>query len=195
MGAYSPAPVLPASRYDEIIESVMKPVVNLLGKKDKPFIGILYAGIMMTENGPYVLEFNVRFGDPECQPLMMRLDCDLADVMMACVQGRLAETPLPIKEETTLGVVVAAAGYPGSYPKGMAISGFAEAEALGNVKVFQGGTTIKDGQTVSNGGRVLCVTAIGVDLAAAQKRAYEALEFVKMDNAYFRKDIGFKGFK
>lgn len=195
MGAYSPAPVLPASRYDEIIESVMKPVVNLLGTKDKPFIGILYAGIMMTENGPYVLEFNVRFGDPECQPLLMRLDCDLAEVMMACVQGKLAETPLPIKEETTLGVVVAADGYPGSYPKGMAISGFAEAEALGNVKVFQGGTTIKDGQTVSNGGRVLCVTALGVDLAAAQKRAYEALEFVKMDNAYFRKDIGFKGFK
>ncbi|MFV0349183.1 MAG: phosphoribosylamine--glycine ligase [Halodesulfovibrio sp.] len=195
MGAYSPAPVLPAERYDEIIELVMKPVCNTLGKKDKPFVGILYAGLMMTAKGPYVLEFNVRFGDPECQPLLMRLDSDIADVMMACVEGRLAETPLNIKQETTLGVVIAADGYPNSYPRGMEINGIEEAEAIGDLKVFQAGTTLEDGVTRANGGRVLCVTALGATLADAQKRAYEGVAKLRMDKAYYRRDIGFKGLR
>ncbi len=195
MGAYSPAPVLPAERYDEIIDLVMKPVCETLGKQDRPFVGILYAGLMMTAKGPYVLEFNVRFGDPECQPLLMRFDSDLAEVMMACVQGRLAETPLNIKQETTLGVVIAADGYPNTYPKGMEISGFAEAEAIEGVKVFQAGTSLANGVTRSTGGRVLCVTALGSDLAAAQKRAYEGVDKIKMDKAYCRRDIGFKGLR
>ena len=195
MGAYSPAPVLPAERYDEIIELVMKPVCNTLGKKDKPFVGILYAGLMMTAKGPYVLEFNVRFGDPECQPLLMRLDSDIVDVMMACVEGRLAETPLNIKQETTLGVVIAAEGYPDSYPRGMEINGIEEAEAIGDLKVFQAGTTLEDGVTRANGGRVLCVTALGATLADAQKRAYEGVAKLRMDKAYYRRDIGFKGLK
>jgi phosphoribosylamine--glycine ligase len=195
MGAYSPAPVLPAERYDEIIELVMKPVCNTLGKKDKPFVGILYAGLMMTAKGPYVLEFNVRFGDPECQPLLMRLDSDIVDVMMACVEGRLAETPLNIKQETTLGVVIAAEGYPNSYPRGMEINGIEEAEAIGDLKVFQAGTTLEDGVTRANGGRVLCVTALGATLADAQKRAYEGVAKLRMDKAYYRRDIGFKGLK
>lgn len=195
MGAYSPAPVLPAERYDEIIELVMKPVCETLGQKDKPFIGILYAGLMMTAKGPYVLEFNVRFGDPECQPLLMRFDSDLAEVMMACVEGRLAETPLNIKKETTLGVVIAAAGYPDSYPKGMEISGFAEAEAIDGVKVFQAGTTLENGITRANGGRILCVTALGETLAEAQKRAYMGVDKIKMDKGYCRRDIGFKGLR
>lgn len=195
MGAYSPAPVLPAERYDEIIDLVMKPVCNTLGKKDKPFVGILYAGLMMTAKGPYVLEFNVRFGDPECQPLLMRLDSDIVDVMTACVEGRLAETPLNIKQETTLGVVIAAEGYPDSYPRGMEINGIEEAEAIGDLKVFQAGTTLEDGVTRANGGRVLCVTALGATLADAQKRAYEGVAKLRMDKAYYRRDIGFKGLR
>ncbi|GFM36834.1 phosphoribosylamine--glycine ligase [Desulfovibrio psychrotolerans] len=195
MGAYSPAPALPADRYDEIIDLVMKPVCETLGRKDKPFIGILYAGLMMTAKGPYVLEFNVRFGDPECQPLLMRLHSDLAEVMMACVQGRLAETPLEAKPETTLGVVVAAEGYPGSYPRGMEISGFEEAETVPGVKVFQAGTVLDNGVTRANGGRVLCVTALGATLAEAQKRAYEGVAKIRMDKAYYRRDIGFKGLR
>ncbi len=195
MGAYSPAPVLPAERYDEIIDLVMKPVCETLSSKDKPFIGILYAGLMMTAKGPYVLEFNVRFGDPECQPLLMRLESDLSEVMMACIEGRLAETPLSIRAESTLGVVIAAAGYPGEYPKGMAISGIAEAEAVPGVKVFQAGTVLENGVTRANGGRILCVTAPGATLADAQKRAYEGVDRLRMDSLYCRRDIGFKGLK
>lgn len=193
MGAYSPAPVLPAELYDEIIESVMKPIVKTLSKNNKPFVGILYAGLMMTAKGPYVLEFNVRFGDPECQPLLMRFDGDLAEVMMACVEGRLAQTELPLKQQHALGVVIAAQGYPGSYPKGMEINGLKDADALEGVKVFQAGTEAKDGKILASGGRILCVTALGDDLAAAQKRAYEATEKITMESAYFRRDIGAKG--
>jgi phosphoribosylamine--glycine ligase len=142
-----------------------------------------------------VLEFNVRFGDPECQPLLMRLDSDIVDVMTACVEGRLAETPLNIKQETTLGVVIAAEGYPDSYPRGMEINGIEEAEAIGDLKVFQAGTTLEDGVTRANGGRVLCVTALGATLADAQKRAYEGVAKLRMDKAYYRRDIGFKGLR
>lgn len=193
MGAYSPAPVLPEDRYQEIIDLVMKPVVETLGRKDKPFIGILYAGLMMTAKGPYVLEFNVRFGDPECQPLLMRFDSDLAEVMMACVKGELAETPLNSKPEHALGVVIAADGYPASYPKGMPITGLEDADSEDGVKVFQAGTKVEGDGVVATGGRVLCATALGSDLATAQKRAYEAVDKVKMDSSYVRRDIGAKG--
>lgn len=193
MGAYSPAPVLPASRYDEIIEMVIRPVMREMERRGSPFSGILYAGLMMTAAGPKVLEFNVRFGDPECQPLLMRLDGDLAAIMLACATGRLNEVTLDLKPQTALGVVVAAKGYPGTYPKGMVIEGIQEAEALGDIKVFQAGTRLEDGRTVSTGGRILCVTALGDDLAAAQRRAYEALAHIRMPDCHFRTDIGAKG--
>lgn len=193
MGAYSPAPVLPASRYEEVIDVVVRPVLREMKKRGHPFSGILYAGLMMTAEGPKVIEFNVRFGDPECQPLLMRLDGDLAEIMMAAAEGRLHEVTLPLKEQTALGVVIAAEGYPSSYAKGMLIEGIEEAEALQGVKVFQAGARIQDGQTVSCGGRILCVTALGDDLAAAQSLAYKAVAKIKMEKVQFRTDIGAKG--
>ncbi len=195
MGAYSPAPVLPESRYEEMIDLVIRPVLRELIKRGHPFTGVLYAGLMMTGDGPMVLEFNTRFGDPECQPLLMRLDGDLAAIMVAGAQSRLHETTLPLKRETALGVVMAARGYPGDYARGMSISGIEDAEALGPVKVFQAGTERRDGVTVSRGGRVLCVTALGDTLADAQALAYRAVAKVRMDNAHYRSDIGAKGLK
>lgn len=192
MGAYSPAPVLPADRWDEMTELVIRPIVRTLAVKDTPFCGVLYAGLMMTADGPYVLEYNVRFGDPECQPLLMRLDGDLAAIMMAAATGRLDSVPVTYNPRTALGVVIAAQGYPGSYDSGMEISGIEEAEADG-AKVFQAGTSLKDGKTVSRGGRVLCVTALGDTLAQAQQKAYAAADRVRMEKSYYRRDIGNKG--
>ena len=197
MGAYSPAPVLPEERYAEIVDLAIRPVLRTLEKRGCPFSGILYAGLMMTQQGPMVLEFNVRFGDPECQPLLMRLKGDLLEIMLACAQGRLHEVSLSYSEDTALCVVIAAQGYPGPYAKGMEISGLAEAEAVnpGKVKVFQAGTRFENGKTLSSGGRVLGVTALGGGLAAAQKTAYEAVAKVRMAESQFRRDIGSKGLR
>lgn len=195
MGAYSPAPILPRDKYAETAELVIKPILKLLADRGEPFTGILYAGLMYTEDGPSVLEYNVRFGDPECQPLLMRLDCDLVEIMLACVENRLHEVDVKLKEETTLCVVMAAGGYPGPYDKGAEITGFEEAEKIEGVKVFQAGTKYEEGKTLTSGGRVLGVTALGADLGAAQKKAYEAVEKLSFDKAYFRRDIGDKGLK
>ena len=195
MGAYTPAPLLPASRYDEIIDLTIRPVLRQLEKEGHPFSGVLYAGLMMTDQGPKVLEYNVRFGDPECQPLLMRFENDFLDVMLACVHGKLDEAVLTRSQESAVCIVYAAEGYPGSYAKGMPISGIEEAEAVspGKIKVFQAGTAVKNGQTVATGGRVLGITALGKDLAAAQALAYEAIKHVKMDMGFYRNDIGNKG--
>lgn len=197
MGAYSPAPILPQEKYEEVIDLAIRPILRTLAEQGQPFSGILYAGLMMTAQGPMVLEYNVRFGDPECQPLLMRLDGDLLEVMLACAEGRLHEVSLPIKPSTALCVVVAAKGYPSEYPKGMKISGLAEAEAskVGAVKVFQAGTQSIEGQSVSSGGRILGVTALGDTLAEAQSVAYAALAKIRMENMHFRRDIGNKGLK
>ena len=197
MGAYSPAPVLPEERYNEIVDLVFRPVLKTMEKRGCPFTGILYAGLMMTAEGPMVIEFNVRLGDPECQPLLMRLESDLLAVMLACAEGRLHEVSMRYSRESALCVVMAAKGYPGAYAKGMEISGLAEAEAvsIGNVKVFQAGTKSDQGKTVSIGGRVLGVTALGENLAEAQKTAYEAVAKVRMADSHFRRDIGSKGLR
>ena len=150
---------------------------------------------MMTKDGPKVLEYNVRFGDPECQPLLMRLKSDLADIMLHCINGTLDTVKLDIEERSALGVVLTAKGYPGSYPKGMPISGIDKAEALENVRVFQAGTRAEDGRILANGGRVLCVTALGADLRDAQTRAYEGMALLSMEHSQFRTDIGQKGLK
>lgn len=195
MGAYSPAPILPKAKYGETAELVIRPILKNLANKGEPFKGVLYAGLMYTPAGVMVLEYNVRFGDPECQPLLMRLDSDLAEIMLACVQGRLKKTEVRRKEETALCVVMAAKGYPGSYPKGMEITGIAEAEAIPGVKVFQAGTKLVDGRALTSGGRVLGVTALGADLAQAQKTAYQAVKRIRFDDCYYRRDIGAKGLK
>lgn len=198
MGAYSPAPVLPESRYDEMIELAIKPVLKTLADRGHPFSGILYAGLMMTQEGPKVLEYNVRFGDPECQPLLMRLDGDLLEIMLACAEGKLAGHSLPLKKEAALCVVMAAEGYPSDgYKKGMEITGLKEAEALvpGKIKVFEAGTSFKDGKRLSTGGRVLGVTALGADLKEAQANAYKACKAINMPHSHYRTDIGNKGLK
>ena len=195
MGAYSPAPVLPDERLDAMADIVTRPILAEMARRGTPFTGILYAGLMMTEDGPKVLEYNVRFGDPECQPLLMRLKNDLVDVITACLEGRLDTVKLDIEDRSALGVVLTSAGYPGSDPKGMPISGISSAEELDDVQVFQAGTR-RDGERIlSSGGRVLCVTALGKDLRDAQKRAYEGLDRLSMEHSQFRSDIGLKGLK
>jgi phosphoribosylamine--glycine ligase len=193
MGAYSPAPVLPEAKYAETAELCIRPILKRLAELGHPFKGVLYAGLMFTKDGPMVLEYNVRFGDPECQPLLMRLDADLVQIMLACAAGRLTPDMVQVKPETALCVVLAAPGYPGGYPKGMVISGLTEADALPGVKVFQAGTAAAGGKTVTSGGRVLGVTALGGTLAEAKARAYEAVAKVRFEGAFFRRDIGDKG--
>ena len=195
MGAYSPAPVLPDEKLDAMADIVTRPILAEMARRGTPFTGILYAGLMMTEDGPKVLEYNVRFGDPECQPLLMRLKNDLVDVVTACIEGRLDTVKLDIEERSALGVVLTSAGYPGSYPKGMPISGIDNAEELDNVQVFQAGTRKEGDRVLANGGRVLCVTALGRDLREAQKRAYEGMDRLSMEHSQFRSDIGLKGLK
>ncbi|GAU08040.1 phosphoribosylamine--glycine ligase [Desulfoplanes formicivorans] len=193
MGAYSPAPILPRTDYQATSDLVLKPIIQHLEAMDHPFKGILYAGLMYTDKGPHVLEYNVRFGDPECQPLLARLDTDIVEIMLACVEGRLDTIDIVIKPEHSLCVVLAAKGYPGSYEKGMEISGIDDAEAIPGVKVFQAGTRLENGKTLCNGGRVLGVTALGKDLAEAKDKAYQAVNKIAFNGKYFRGDIGDKG--
>ena len=195
MGAYSPAPILPDAQLDAMADIVTRPILAEMARRGTPFKGILYAGLMMTADGPKVLEYNVRFGDPECQPLLMCLKSDLVDIMQACIAGELDKIELDIDERSTLGVVLTSKGYPGSYPKGMPISGIEKANAIEGVYVFQAGTKAQDGQILANGGRVLCVTALGKDLKEAQTHAYEGMDCLSMENSQIRTDIGLKGLK
>ena len=195
MGAYSPAPILPDTALEKMADLAIRPILKEMARQGHPFTGILYAGLMMTEDGPKVLEYNVRFGDPECQPLLMRLESDLLDVMGACIDGRLADVKLALRPESALGVVIAAEGYPGDYPKGMEIKGIDVVDALPDTKVFQAGTKREGSRTLSSGGRVLCVTALGNGLVEAQKRAYEAVAKIDMDKSQHRSDIGAKGLR
>ncbi len=193
MGAYSPAPVLPDADAGVMAERVIRPILRELAADGHPFVGVLYAGLMMTSTGPKVLEYNVRFGDPECQPLLMRLDSDLVQIMMACVQGRLDAGMVSYHAQPALGVVLAARGYPGNYPKGMPIVGIEEANYLPGVKVFHSGTKRENGVVTAQGGRVLCITALGDTLEEAQEKAYAALTHIEMPESQFRTDIGRKG--
>ena len=194
MGAYSPAPILPDADAERMADLVARPILRELAKDGHPFVGVLYAGLMMTADGPKVLEYNTRFGDPECQPLLMRLDGDLVDIMQAALAGDLSAVPVRQKPESALGVVVCAKGYPQAYPKGMPIEGLDEAEADG-AKVFHSGTVIENGVCKANGGRVLCVTALGKTLAEAQAKAYKAVDKIRMPDSFHRSDIGDKGIR
>jgi phosphoribosylamine--glycine ligase len=193
MGAYSPAPVLPESLVADVTARTIMPLIRLLARQGHPFKGVIYAGLMFTAKGPYVLEYNVRFGDPECQPLMMRLQSDLVEIMLACCQGELDKTLVEWSPQTGLCVVMSAPGYPGDYPKGMPITGIDRAESLPGVKVFQSGTSLKNGNLVSSGGRVLSVTALGQDLETVRSLAYQGADLIHFDGKYLRRDIGAKG--
>lgn len=193
MGAYSPAPVVTPEIHDRIMNEVIHPTVKGMKAEGNRYRGFLYAGIMVgADNTPYVLEYNCRFGDPETQPIMMRLQSDLAALCIAAVNGELSTMDAQWDERAAVGVVMAAGGYPFDYEKGKRITGIPEAELTG-AKVFQAGTAKTDaGVTVTNGGRVLCVTALGDTVAEAQARAYQGVSAIQWDYAYFRTDIGHK---
>ena len=178
---------------DEIIEKILVPMVNVMKIEDRPFNGVLYAGLMITNQGPKVLEFNVRFGDPEAQPVLMRLKTDLAQLLLAAAEERLDEIDdLEWDERPTVCVVMASEGYPDEYEKGRVIRGLSEAAELPDTKVFHAGTTMKDDQVVTDGGRVLGVTAIGDSISQAKLKAYQAVKCVRWDGAWCRKDISDK---
>lgn len=192
MGAYSPAPLVTPGMEKEIISTVMEPAVKAMEAEGRPYKGVLYAGLMISGGKPKVLEFNCRFGDPETQPIMMRLEDDLFDVLMAAVEGRLDNVRLNWTDKWSVCVVMASKGYPESYEKGKVIQGLGEAAKLRDVMVFHAGTALKDGRVVTSGGRVLGVTALGGDIKEAIERAYEAVGKISWEGAYFRKDIGRK---
>ena len=192
MGAYSPAPVLTPLLEGEALERIVIPTVRAMAEEGVPYSGVLYAGLMLTPSGVQLIEYNCRFGDPECQVLMQRFDGDLAELMLATAENRLAALPAPrFADQTALTVVVAAQGYPDSPKKGGAISGIAAAESEG-AKVFHAGTARQSGGLVANGGRVLNVTALGNSVTAAQKQAYAAVNKIDFPEGFCRHDIGWR---
>lgn len=192
MGAYSPAPVVTAAIHAEVMENVMHKTVRAMAAEGCAYQGILYAGLMIDNGKIKVLEFNCRFGDPEAQPLLMRLQSDLVEVMEAVIDGRLAEIELKIDPRPTVCVVMASGGYPGSYKKGYEINGLAAAAAIDGVEVFHAGTALEEGKIVNVGGRVLGITAIGEDLPTAIKLAYQGVSQIKWQDGFYRNDIGRK---
>ncbi|OAQ21034.1 phosphoribosylamine--glycine ligase [Thermosulfurimonas dismutans] len=195
MGAYSPAPVVTPELAETIMETIMRPTIEALAKEGAPYFGVLYGGLMISEGKPYVLEFNCRFGDPEAQPVLMRLESDLVELMEAAFSGKLSEIEIRLRPEAAVCVVMASQGYPGKYEKGKVITGLEEAAQMTGVKVFHAGTAKKDGKIVTAGGRVLGVTAIAPDIPSAIKRAYEAVEKIHFEGAHFRRDIGSKALR
>jgi phosphoribosylamine--glycine ligase len=194
MGTYSPTPYLSGTELKKVGDAILDPWLRGCAEEKIDFRGILYPGIMLTKSGPKVLEFNARFGDPETQVYLTRLENDLVELLDASVSGTLDKIELKWKPEASVCVVMASGGYPGNYPKGKPILGLAEAAKLPDAKVFHAGTALKDGQIVTNGGRVLGVTSLGKDLKAAQAAAYAAVEKIHFDGAHFRRDIAAKAF-
>ena len=190
MGAYSPAPVVTPEIHDRIMNEVIRPTVDGMAAEGNDYTGFLYAGVMIDETGkPNVLEYNVRFGDPETQPIMMRLKSDLVEHCLAALDGKLDSETTDWDERTSIGVVLAAGGYPDNYNKGDVISGLDSADNI-NTKIFHAGTAEKDGEVVTAGGRVLCACALGDSVTDAQAKAYEIVNAISWDKVYFRTDIG-----
>lgn len=192
MGAYSPAPVVTPALHDRVMREVIEPTVRGMALEGMPYTGFLYAGLMIDRDGnPKVLEYNVRFGDPETQPIMLRMKSDLVELCLAAVDGGLEGRSAEWDPRASLGVVMAAGGYPGDYRKGDVIEGLDLPDPEG-VKVFHAGTAERDGKVVTNGGRVLCVCALGDTVADAQRRAYERVAQISWPDAYYRRDIGYR---
>ncbi len=196
MGAYSPAPIVTTALMEQVEREILVPVVHAMKRARRSFRGVLYAGLMLTNQGPKVLEFNVRLGDPECQAILMRLQSDLLDALEAVIDERLDSAELRWDPRPAVTVVMASEGYPGNYERGRVINNLDEAEKMADVKVFHAGTALRgDGRIVTDGGRVLDVTAIGDTLAQAQARAYEAARAIRFSGAHFRRDIGDRAIK
>ncbi len=192
MGAYSPARVLTPDLERQVMDRIIRPTVDTLANEGMPYSGVLYAGLMLTDAGPKLIEYNARFGDPECQVLMSRFDGDLAELLLAVAQGRLAEQgPVALADRTALTVVMAANGYPGTPEKGGRITGLDVAEQAG-AKIFHAGTADRNGAIVATGGRVLNVTATGDSVATAQAAAYAAVDAIDFPTGFCRRDIGWR---
>jgi phosphoribosylamine--glycine ligase len=193
MGAYSPAPVVTEALAADVMDRIIRPTIAAMAAEGRPFKGVLYAGLMLTADGPKLLEYNVRFGDPECQALCVRLMSDLLPALIAAADGVLRSFQLRWYDKAALTVVMAAKGYPDSYQKGTEIRGLEKAAALPDVTVFHAGTKRSDdGRLLANGGRVLNVTATGGTIAEAQKRAYEAVDLIDWPEGFCRRDIGWR---
>ncbi|MDX8388237.1 MAG: phosphoribosylamine--glycine ligase [Ghiorsea sp.] len=191
MGAYSPAPCVTPEIEQEVLDTIARPTIEALKARGANFIGTLYAGVMLTKSGIKTLEFNVRFGDPECQPLMSRLDSDLGEVLLAAAESRLEGTKLKWNKKKALCVVVSSGGYPADFEKGQVIGGLDAVEEAGTT-VFHAGTSEKDGNIVNSGGRVLGITTLGDTVAEAQSTVYKALEKLDWNGGFYRKDIGYR---
>jgi len=192
MGAYSPAPVLTEAVVEKIIERILKPTVRAMQERGRPYVGVLFAGLMIKDGEPKLIEFNCRFGDPETQVILPRLKSDLLTVLLAARDKVLDQIDLRWRAETALTVVMASKGYPGDYTKGSEIGGLYEAQRLPDVQVFHAGTARKDGRIVASGGRVLNVTAIGANVEDAQRKAYEAVDKIVWSEGFCRRDIGWR---
>lgn len=192
MGAYSPAPVITKELESMVMDTIMRPTIEGLKSEGIKYKGILYAGLMIDDGQPNVLEFNCRLGDPETQPVLLRLDTDLMDISMAIADEKLSDVDISWKDEASVCVVLASGGYPGKYEKGKVISGLNEAKTMDDVVVFHAGTAFNNNETVTNGGRVLGVTALGKGIKAAKERAYEAIKKVHFEGMHYRRDIADK---
>jgi phosphoribosylamine--glycine ligase len=195
MGVYSTDQMLDPAMTEWILRHIAQPTVYGMASEDTPFIGVLYCGLMMTARGPQVLEFNTRFGDPETQAILLRLESDLVEALMACTEERLADTELRWSQGASACVIASSSGYPGSYKTGIPITGLGDAAKVPGVQVFHSGTALKDGQLVTAGGRVLGVTAAADSLEEALARAYEAMALIHFDGMYYRRDIGHRALK
>jgi phosphoribosylamine--glycine ligase len=192
MGAYSPAPVMTAEHGRRAMEEIVLPTVRAMKAMGTPYKGVLYAGLMITADGPKLIEYNVRFGDPECQVLMLRLMSDLVPALLACCDGMLKNFDLRWYPQAALTVVMAAKGYPGSYARGSVIEGLGAAAQVEGVEIFHAGTLARQGRVLANGGRVLDVSAVGNTVAEAQARAYQAVDRIRWSDGFCRRDIGFR---
>ena len=192
MGAYSPAPVLDARIEQDVVTRLMQPVIAEMRARGTPYRGVLYAGLMITKSGPKLIEFNCRFGDPECQVLMLRLKSDLLPALIAARDGILDSVDLRWRNETALCVVMAAKGYPGTYAKGSEIRGLDKARQVTGAEIFHAGTTQRDGRIYADGGRVLNICALGHDVTAAQEQAYRAIACIDWPDGFYRRDIGWR---
>ena len=193
MGAYSPAPIMTGEMTNRTMDDIVLPTLRAMSDIGAPYKGVLFAGLMITREGPKLIEYNVRFGDPECQVMMLRLKSDLVPALIAARDGVLKNFDLRWYDEAALTVVMAAKGYPGSYGKGSAISGLEDAAAIDGVEIFHAGTARRpDRRLVANGGRVLNVSAIGKTVAEAQARAYAAVDKIRWPEGFCRRDIGWR---
>jgi phosphoribosylamine--glycine ligase len=195
MGAYSPAPVINKTLEKEIMNTIVIPAIRGMKKEGMTYKGVLYAGLMIDNNKPFVLEFNCRFGDPEAQVVLTRLESDLLDMLTACAKERLRDINVLWKNDASVCVVGASEGYPGSYKKGYSINGLDMIKKMDNIVVFHAGTTIRNNHIITSGGRVIGVTALGANIKEAIKRAYQGIEAISWQGIYYRKDIGFKALK